>query len=73
MNTRHRVWVLGFPEKPPDWPAGAPFEPCSPDVLPPGLVVVHYLAAGRFIQLVQAVASSTVYVDPFDYAVHPGT
>ena len=56
MNTAHRVWVLGFPEKPPDWPAGVPFEPCSPDALPPGPVVVHSLAVGRFIE----VASRTV-------------
>jgi hypothetical protein len=51
VNTVHRLWVLGFPERPTDWPAGLPFNPCSPHSLPPGPVVVHPSEVAHFIEL----------------------
>lgn len=59
VNTVHRVWVLGFPERPPDWPAGLPFNPCSPHSLPPGPVVVHPSEVAHFIELARRAASHT--------------
>ena len=60
MQNAERVWwALGFDQKPAWWPSQYPFNLWEASGLPPGPVVVHHSAVGRFVELAREAASRT--------------